>query len=274
MDEIDEQPTETPVAGSPQGIGARLSAAREARGLSVEDVADHTKISERHLASIETDDFEALPGRTYIVGFVRSYARMVGLDEDEAVETVRSQMNLASPAPPRRTLERMEPGDPARVPSAKLAWGIGALMVILLVAGFLLLRDWFMPAAELPAIEADPAAATPSPGVADADAQPAATPTGDVTFTATADRVWVKFYDAGGAQLMQKEMARGETYTVPADANGPQLWTGRPDALTITIGGRQVAPLADGERIVRDVPVDAASLTSRGPGPGLPSPGA
>ena len=93
---------------------------------------------------------------------------------------------------------------------------------------------------------------------------------GPVVFTALEERVWVKFYDAAGRQLMQKEMARGERYTVPQDAQGPQLWTGRPDALAITVGGRRVPKLAAEERIMRDVPVTAAALLARGrrPAPG------
>jgi cytoskeleton protein RodZ len=85
-----------------------------------------------------------------------------------------------------------------------------------------------------------------------------------VVFTALEDGVWVKFYDGTGAQLMQKQMARGERYTVPAEANGPQVWTGRPDALAITVGGRPVPKLAESEGIIRDVPVTAQALLARG----------
>jgi hypothetical protein len=49
-----------------------------------------------------------------------------------------------------------------------------------------------------------------------------------VVFTAQEDRIWVKFYDGTGKQLVQKLMAKGETWTVPADAVDPKLWTGRP----------------------------------------------
>ena len=63
---------------------------------------------------------------------------------------------------------------------------------------------------------------------------------------------------------MQKQMAKGETYTVPAEANGPQVWTGRPDALAITVGGKPVPKLAESERIMKDVPVTAQALLTRG----------
>jgi hypothetical protein len=58
-------------------------------------------------------------------------------------------------------------------------------------------------------------------------------------------------------------MALGEQYTVPADAVNPQVWTGRPDAFEITVGGRTVAPLGTSEVAVKDVPVTAAALMAR-----------
>jgi hypothetical protein len=88
-------------------------------------------------------------------------------------------------------------------------------------------------------------------------------PSGPVVFTALQDDTWVKFYDANGEQLMQKQMAKGESYTVPADAEGPQIWTGRPYALAITIGGRSVPKLSEEDEIVRDVPVTAEALLAR-----------
>ena len=89
-------------------------------------------------------------------------------------------------------------------------------------------------------------------------------------FTALADGVWVKFYDASGKQLMQKEMAKGERYTVPADAQGPQVWTGRPYALGITVGGKPVPKLSEADEIVRDVPVTPEALLARGKPTGQP----
>ena len=86
---------------------------------------------------------------------------------------------------------------------------------------------------------------------------------GEVVFTALEPGIWVKFYDADGLQLMQKQMALGERYAIPADAKGPQLWTGRPDALSITIGGRQVPKLAEQQATMRDVPVSAEALLAR-----------
>ena len=55
--------------------GDRLRLAREEAGLSLADVATRTRITQRHLAAIEKSDFSELPGRTYVTGFARAYAR-------------------------------------------------------------------------------------------------------------------------------------------------------------------------------------------------------
>ena len=64
-------------------VGSRLRRAREAAGLGVAALAAQTRISQRQIEAIEAGDFGALPGRTYAVGFSRSLARAVGLDEAE-----------------------------------------------------------------------------------------------------------------------------------------------------------------------------------------------
>lgn len=256
-----DQPAGT--ASAPLGIGARLRAAREVKGLTLEQVAAQTRIPQRHLQTIEAGDFSQLPGRTYAVGFVRTYAKTVGLDQDEAVATVRAELDAQSGIEDSRPAT-FEPGDPARVPSRLLGWFALFALLLFLAGGFFFFRAMFAPAGELPSLiepeETEQAArAQPSAGP-----RPQAAPTGGaVVFTALDGPVWVKFYDATGAQLMQAEMARGDTYTVPADANGPMLWTGRPEALAITVGGRRIPKLAEVQTTVRDVPVTAEALIAR-----------
>ena len=67
-------------AQSPDGQGARLRAAREAAGLSVEAVGARLRLSERQVAALEADDHAALPPGPFVRGFVRNYARLLGLD--------------------------------------------------------------------------------------------------------------------------------------------------------------------------------------------------
>ncbi|GAA0284125.1 hypothetical protein GCM10009127_26970 [Alteraurantiacibacter aestuarii] len=251
---------------TPRGVGPQLRVAREKLGLTIEQVAANTRISQRFIAAIEAGDFGALPGRTYAVGFARNMAKVVGLDQGDVAAMVRAELGAFSPDMEDRRAT-FEPGDPARAPSGRLAW-FSLFAVVLLVAGlYFVARIYFSPAVELPSLvqqqqaeEAEAAALA----AADRDAsQQPANPAGAVVFTATEDGVWVRFYDQDNQRLMEKEMALGESYTVPADARGPQLWTGRPDALSITVGGRAIPRLADGLVTMRDVAVDGASLMAR-----------
>ena len=76
----------------PRTVGDRLRAAREARGLSLEDVADLTKVRAAYLADIEAMRIEALPSRPYAVGYVRAYAEALELDPDALVSRFRAEL--------------------------------------------------------------------------------------------------------------------------------------------------------------------------------------
>lgn len=253
---------------STDGIGAQLRAAREARGLTLAQVAAETRIPQRHLQTIESGDFAALPARTYAVGFSRTYAKVVGLDEADVADMVRAELDAQEPRERNRPAT-FEPGDPARVPSRGLFWVVVIAVVLLLAGGYFFMRTIFAPAGELPSLVAQEEAerAAEQAEQSTAPAGPRTAPLGPVVFTALEDGVWVRFYDGDGMRLMEKQMARGESYTVPAEAEGPQLWTGRPDALAITVGGRQVPKLAEDDTVVRDVPVTAEALLARPPAP-------
>ena len=84
-----------PLVGEMELIGARLNQARTMANLALQDIADSTKISLRFLAAIENDDFSALPGRVYIFGFTRAFARAVGIDEDSLIAALQEKMPLA-----------------------------------------------------------------------------------------------------------------------------------------------------------------------------------
>ena len=265
-DEIEE------AAPDAVGIGAQLRAAREAQGLTVAQVAAETRIPQRHLQTIEEGNFAALPARTYAIGFSRSYAKLVGLDGEAVAETVRAELDAQEPRPRHRPAS-FEPGDPARVPSSGLVWVVAGALVLLLVGGFFFMRTLFAPAGELPSLIEPTESAAPTDAAArQAPASPAPATEGPVVFTAL-EEVWVRFYTPSGT-LMEAVMAPGDTYTVPQDADRPMIRTGRPDALRITIGGREVPKLAEEEQVMSDVPVTVEALGGRprAPAPAAPSP--
>ena len=67
-------------------LGEKLRQAREERGITISEVAEQTRISPHYLELIENDDYRTLPGGIFNKGFVKSYAKYVGIDEVEALQ--------------------------------------------------------------------------------------------------------------------------------------------------------------------------------------------
>jgi len=257
MAERDEQFTEVP----PVTPGARLRLAREKSGLTLADVAAQTRIAERHLAAIEDDNFSALASRAYAIGFSRNYARALGLDEALIMDGVREELDGLADSE-TRTVPSFEPGDPARVPSNRVAAVAAIAAVAVILAGFVLWRSYYAPALPLPELTEPVQAPVAAPSVPATSAanQP-------VTFTALEPGVWVKFTDGSGNQLMQKELAQGESYTVPPEVQDPKLATAWPDALQVSVGGNVQPRLSDKRETLRNVPVSSAAILARGGSP-------
>jgi len=66
-------------------FGERMQREREMRGITLEEIAESTKIGTRSLRALEVEDFDKLPGGIFNKGFVRAYARYLGIDEEQAV---------------------------------------------------------------------------------------------------------------------------------------------------------------------------------------------
>ena len=100
---------------APFTVGARLAEARKAQALELTEVASRTRVPLRHLEAIEANDLTALPAIPYSVGFVRSYAQLLGLDAPALAREFREEMSGGKVE--RAAPEPFEPADPARVPS-------------------------------------------------------------------------------------------------------------------------------------------------------------
>ncbi|MEP6701489.1 MAG: helix-turn-helix domain-containing protein, partial [Betaproteobacteria bacterium] len=87
----------------PVSAGAQLRAYRENAQLTVDDVAHQLKLARRQVLAIENDEFDALPGPTFVRGFIRNYARLLRVDAAPLLEAG----NLAPPA--SAPMERIAP---------------------------------------------------------------------------------------------------------------------------------------------------------------------
>ncbi|HON77910.1 MAG TPA: DUF4115 domain-containing protein [Spirochaetota bacterium] len=72
-----------------ESIGEKLRNAREAKKLSLKDVARETNIPPRYVEALEDEEFERFPGETYVIGFLRSYVDYLKLDSDEFIQAYK-----------------------------------------------------------------------------------------------------------------------------------------------------------------------------------------
>ncbi len=255
---MDDEPSDNPTL-FPVKVGEKLRDARLAQGMELSDVATRTRIPLRHLQAIEDGDYSGLPSTTYATGFVKSYARAVGADEVALARELRAE--TADTFAAREVYESYDPTDPVREPPGGLAWA-GAIIAVLLLIGVGLWygTDLFRSSGEEPA-PAPTASASPEA----AETLPTAPPAtgGQVTLIAT-EPVWLRIYDTAGKRLFEKEMAPGERYDVPRDANGPMINLGRPEAIQVTINGSNVAALGPAGIALMDMPISADALMARG----------
>ncbi len=72
------------------GFGERLRYEREIRGISLDEISQATKIGTRLLRAIEKEDLAQLPGGIFNKGYIRAYAKYVGIDEEQAIADYRN----------------------------------------------------------------------------------------------------------------------------------------------------------------------------------------
>lgn len=271
--------------GSPK-VGERLRRARVEKGLELVDIARETRVPLRHLTAIETDAHDSLPALTYSIGFVKTFARVVGLAPEEMAAQFKAETSKVAHVPQTMPLE---PLDESRVPPRGVV--VASLLAVVLILGGIwaygngMFEREPMPPAPVdvaapaePSPEEDPNLAADAsltgdvgvPAVAAADAagsvpplDPAAVAGGQVVLTANTE-VWIKVYDAAQQTVKMGILQPGESYAVPADRGDLQLWTGRAGALRITVGGQPIAALGGAEETVQDVSLAPAALLARG----------
>ena len=255
--------------GTPMTVGQRLREAREAAGLSLEDIATSTRIPTRHLESLENSDFTRLPAPTYTIGFAKNYAGAVGLDRAEIGDQLRAE--IGGTRPTVSAPDVFEPADPARaMPKWLILGAIAAIVIALLAINWLNKR-----ALEGP----DEVAAVNEIAAAPAPAQVAPQAGGPVVITAT-DAVWIEIRD-GAVILKQGELAGGQRFDVPLNAAAPSLTTAKPEALRIAVGTTIAPPIGEpGKRVTVSLkPEDLlrqrpAPATTTEPAPPPPPPAA
>jgi len=253
-------------------FGENLRREREMRGVTLQEISAATKISVRFLQALENEDFEQLPGGIFTRGFIRAYAKYLGLDEEPTlaeylqVVPAKTDFDLARLAVTRPGEKRGGPQGPAVVL---------ILAVVLVAGGYALYRysriasEASVPAAPsppavqaapeaagivaeagttpraessgagtLPATPADTAAAAPMTTPANALPQPEE---GLVLQVAATERAWVAV-DADRKTALQRVLTPGEIETIKAKESF-DLTTGNALGIVLTLNGETLKPL-------------------------------
>jgi cytoskeleton protein RodZ len=158
---------------TPDRAGTMLRTAREAAGFSLDAVAQQLKLHPRQVRAMEDGDFAQLPGRTFVRGFVRNYARLLKLDADTVLAALpggNDDSGLAAP-----TLHATAPSI-GELPESQYSrptwtrWAIPLTLVAIIAAGaaYEMLRPQALSrstptAAREPAVEPTTAPASPAP---------------------------------------------------------------------------------------------------------------
>ncbi len=129
-------------------FGDKLKKEREQRSISLDDISLSTKIGTRLLRALEEEKFDQLPGGIFNKGFVRAYARHVGLDEEQAIadymaalgeSQTKTSAETEVAAKPVVVPERRTPPEPNPLehqPASDIPWGLLALLLVLIALAF------------------------------------------------------------------------------------------------------------------------------------------
>lgn len=141
-------------------LGERFRAAREQRGLTVSEVAEHIRIRSVYLSAIEEENWSAIGAPVYTRGFIRTYARYLGLDPEEAVSAFNASSGSTAAAGQPVQSSHSELAD-YREPRSlgALLWVAGA--VALALVGFVIYL-YFSPPGGQRTVAGSTATATPA----------------------------------------------------------------------------------------------------------------
>lgn len=121
-------------------IGQELKRERELRGISLEEIADATKINIRFLRALEEDRLDMLPEQFFTRGIIRTYAKYLGLDEQSALNTYLEDLQTQEPQETSDVGEYPELGEEVEsFPKQKKISLLFALMALAIIALFVVM---------------------------------------------------------------------------------------------------------------------------------------
>ncbi|MDP8969809.1 MAG: DUF4115 domain-containing protein [Actinomycetota bacterium] len=239
------------------GIGETLRHARHQYGVALADAAAETRVRESYLAALEEEDFAALGGDVYVKGFLRSYARYLGLDPEPLVAAYRRDFERDDEPTPLAQ-QPVAPMSGARQPGVAVVAGLALVVVIVLAAIGLATGDQegeLQPAAPPPVSPEPEPEPEPSPSVPPTE-EPSPTPGEatvatdrlEVVLTVTGDESWMRV-TVDGVKELEGLQAEGTTRRFTAQEE-ISLRIGNAGAVRLEVNGEDQGRLGDDGEVV------------------------
>ncbi len=270
----DQEPQGQGGASELASFGEELRREREIRGISLKEIADATKISKRFLEAIERNDHRTLPAPVFTRGFVREYARYVGLNIEDMVNRYNyaaanddriekpPQVEKYAQTPPRD----ISPKPPAKrgIPPVYARVNRNFIAVIFIIAALSGVAWWAVqqrrawtdePDVTTPPVTATIPAAAPPPAAA-----PAADDSKLRLGVEVLDNAWVTL-EADGKTVINAEMLRGEKRSFEADEAFRFRTIGNAAGLKLTLNGAVVPALGDDGEVIKNRVFDRDELS-------------
>ena len=232
-------------------LGEKIRQAREARGITISEVAEQTRISGLYLESIENNDYRGLPGGIFNKGFVKSYAKYVGLDEHEALQDYANLIAEQGETKIEETKTyRPEVLTDDRASSSSLPTIIFAAIILGLLAwGAFALVSYFRENQNNAAANSN--ANKPANSNTNIANSNAATP---VSSMPASNEIKVEFKPLGDP-ISLTVWVDGKMSSMTVQSNAPQTFTGQQsvrlsyykgfaDKIQLTVNGKQITPPA------------------------------
>lgn len=231
-------------------VGETLARAREARGLSVEDVSEQTRIRAGLIRQIEADNFDGCGGAVYARGHLRSLAKIIGIDPEELVGEFDRE-HFGEPAPALVPVPAVDPHEAARVDRRRPNWAAAmgvALVVICVLAGVSLFGNNGKHSPNSSASNDTGGITLPSPS-STAPSPTSSPPPGSVArvrtdqaialVRVTSDQTWMSVSTLSGQLLFQGLLGTGQQKLFK-DARGLRLVIGNAPAVDLVANGRDL----------------------------------
>lgn len=242
-------------------FGSWLRRQRELREISLREIADVTKISIRYLEALEQDRFDVLPAPVFAKGFLREYARYVGLDADEVVNLyLTAQEALEPEEEPTKKKRTRRGGSLERTSGLLLTLAVIALLGVVAGLAYYMERARTVAPSEPPPIAAPPVQPVQSP-VQVVEPQPVEVIPLLVTIDFTGE-CWVEALIDEDRQISELHVP-GESLRLEAQQQ-VVLTLGNPEAVRVEVNGRPYPISAAVGAVVHDIEIDLAAIEGQG----------